>query len=55
MVEKIKEYFEGTRHIKNNDKAKKYILRGGRLVRYNEKFLSNNKKFYNFNFISNLT
>ena len=38
MVVKIKEYFEKTRHIKNNDKSKKYILRGQRNTRYHKKF-----------------
>ena len=55
MVVKFKESFEKTRHIKNNDKSKKYILRGERNTRYHEKILSNKKKFYNFNFISNST
>ena len=44
MVEKVKESFEKTRHIKNNDKSKKYILRGQRNARYHEKILSNKKK-----------
>ena len=37
MIIKIKEYFEKTRHIKNNDKFKKSILRGHRNTRYHEK------------------
>ena len=41
MVVKVKEYFEKTRHVKNNDKSKKYILRGQRNVRYYERILSN--------------
>ena len=44
MVVKIKEYFEKTRHIKNNDKSKKFILRGERNVKYHEKILFNKKK-----------
>ena len=48
MVVKIKEYFEKTIHIKNNDKSKKYILRGQRNARYHEKILSNTKESYNF-------
>ena len=48
MVIKIKESFEKTRHVKNNDKSKKYILRGQRNARYHEKILSNKKKSYNF-------
>ena len=45
MVVKIKEEFEKTTHIKNNDKSKKYILRGERNARFHEKILSNKKKF----------
>ena len=52
MVIKFKESFEKTRHIKNNDKSKKYILRGERNVRYHDRVLSNKTKSYNFNFIS---
>ena len=55
MVVKVKEYFEKTRHGKNNDKSKRYILRGERNMRYYEKILSDKKKSYNFNFISNST
>ena len=44
----MKEYFEKTRHIiKNNDKSKKYILRGQRNAIYQEKILSKKKKSYN--------
>ena len=46
MVVKIKEYFEKTRHVKNNDKSKNFILRGERNTRYHEKILSNKKKSY---------
>ena len=54
MVVKIKESFEKTRHVKNNDKSKKYSLSGQRNVRYHEKILSNKKKSYNFvNFLEN--
>ena len=28
MIVKVKESFEKTGHVKNNDKSKKYILRG---------------------------
>ena len=45
MVVKMKEYFERIRHIKNNNKSKKYILRGQRNTRYHERILSNKKKF----------
>ena len=50
MVVKVKEYFEKTRHDKNNDKSKKYILRGHRKTRYHEKRLSNKKKSCNFTY-----
>ena len=53
MVVKIKEEFEKTRHIKNNGKSKKYILRGERKVRYHDRVLSNKKKSNKINFISN--
>ena len=47
MVVKVKEKYEKTRHVKNNDKNKKYILRGERNVRYHGRILSNKKKSYN--------
>ena len=47
MVVKVKESFEKTKHVKNNDKFKKYILRGHRNTRYYEKILSNKEKSYN--------
>ena len=47
MVVKVKESFEKTRHVKNNDKSKKYILRGQKIARYLEKIISNKKKSYN--------
>ena len=53
MVVKLKENFEKTRHIKIIGKSKKCILRGERIVRYHDRVLSNKKKSYNFNFISN--
>ena len=55
MFVKVKETFEKTRQVKNEDKSKKYILRGQRNARYHEKTLSNKKKSYNINFISNST
>ena len=55
MVVKVKESFEKTRHIKNNDKTKKYILRGERNVKYYDRVLSNKRKSNNINFISNST
>ena len=48
MVVILKEYFEKTRQVKNNDKSKKYILRGHRNASYHEKILSNKKKSYTF-------
>ena len=33
MVVKVEENFEKTRHVKNNDKSKEYILRGQRNLR----------------------
>ena len=47
MVVKPKEYFENTRHVKNKDKSKKYVLRGHRNTRYHEKKLSSKKNSYN--------
>ena len=48
MVLKLKEYFEKTRHVRINDKFKKYILRGERNRKYYNQILSNKKKFYKF-------
>ena len=45
MVVKVKEKFEKTRHVKNNDKSKKYILRGQRNVRYHDRVLSKKRNF----------
>ena len=53
MVVKVKEKYEKTRNIKNNDKSKKYILRGQRDARYHERILSNKKKSYNLNYDEN--
>ena len=47
MVVKVNENFEKTRHVKNTDKSKKYILRGQRSTRYQERILSNKKKSNN--------
>ena len=47
MVIKTKEFFQKNRQVKNNDKSKKYILRGERNTRYHEKILSNKKKSNN--------
>ena len=46
MVVKVKEKFEKTRPFENNDKSKKYILRGQRNVRYHSKILSSKRKSY---------
>ena len=43
MVVTIKEKFEKTRYVKNNDKSKKNILRGQRNVTYHERILPNKK------------
>ena len=51
MVVKVKEYFEKTRLVKNNDKSKKYILRGQRNTRYQEGILSKKKKSYNITYL----
>ena len=48
MVVKVKEKVEKTRHVKNNDKSKKYVLRGQRNASYHERILSNKKKSHNF-------
>ena len=48
MMVKVKEYFEKTRHVKNNDKSKKFILPGERNERYHDRVLSNKKKSFNF-------
>ena len=48
MVVKVKEKFEKTRPVKNNDKSKKYILRGERKVRYHDRILSKKKKSFNY-------
>ena len=49
MVVKVNETFEKTRQVKNNDKFKKYILRGERKVRYHDRILSNKKKAFIYN------
>ena len=48
MVVKVKEKFEKTRPVKNNDKSKNYILRGQRNTRYHNRILSNKMKSYKF-------
>ena len=46
MVVKVKEKIEKTRHVKNFDESKKYILRGERNTRYHDRLLSNRNKSY---------
>ena len=49
MVVKNKKYTsKKTRQVKNNDKSKKYILRGERNAKYHERILSTKKKTNNF-------
>ena len=48
MAVKVKENSENFRHVKNNDKSEKYILRLEKNVRYHDRILSNKKKSYNF-------
>ena len=54
MVVKVKEKFKKRRHVRNNDKSKKCILRGQRNARFYDRILSKTKKsssltyFYNF-------
>ena len=55
MVVKIKESFQKTKQVKNNDKSKKFVLRGQRNAKFHEKILSNKMKSNNINFISNST
>ena len=47
MIVKAEEKYEKTTHVKNNDKSKKYILRGQRNTKYYEKLLSNEKESNN--------
>ena len=51
MIKKYIEKYEKTRNIKNNDKTKKYILRGERNQKYYDKILSKNNQKNNFNHI----
>ena len=47
-VVKGEEYFEKTRHVKNNDKSQNYVLRGQRNTRYHERILPSKMKSYKF-------
>ena len=44
MVVEIKESFEKTKNVKNNDKSKKYILCAQRNTRYHDRNLSKKKE-----------
>ena len=46
MVVKLKENFEKTRHVKNNNKSKKHVSRGERNERYHNRILTNKKCWY---------
>ena len=46
MIVEIKENFEKTRHVKNNDKSEKYILCRKKNTRYHDRILSNKKKSF---------
>ena len=52
MNRKIKEKYEKTRNVKNNDKSKKYILKGQRNANYYDRILLKSKENHKFNFIS---
>ena len=41
----MKEKFEKTKHVKNNEKSKKFILRGERNIKYYERILSKKRNF----------
>ena len=41
---KVKEKFEKTRHVKNNDKSKKFILRREKNVRYLNRVLCKSRE-----------
>ena len=43
MVVKVNDYFEKTRHVKNNDESEKYFQRGRRNTRYNVRVLYNKR------------
>ena len=54
MAVKSKKSFEKTRQVKNNDKSKKYILRGQRNARYHEKILSKKRNLIILSFFSKI-
>ena len=45
MVVEVREKFEKTRHVKNNNKSKKFISRGQGNVRYNDIILCNQQNY----------
>ena len=51
MNKKVKEIYQKTRNVKNNDKSKKFILRGERNQKYYDKTLSKNTQKSNFTHI----
>ena len=48
MDVKLKKSFEKARYVKNNNKLKKYVLRGHTDARYHDGILSIKKKFYTY-------
>ena len=50
MIVKVKEKFEKTRHVKNNEKSKKYILRREKIFRPYDRIPSEAKKPYVFTY-----
>ena len=44
MVLNVKEKFERTRYVSNNDKSKNYIVRGERKARSYNRFLSKSRE-----------
>ena len=50
MVVIVKESFEKTRHVKNDNKSKKHILRGERNVGCHGRIQSNKNKSYIYRF-----
>ena len=55
MVVKIKEFFEKTRQVKKMINLRNTFYEDKETLRYYERVLSNKKKSYNINFISNST
>ena len=53
MIKKYREKYEKTRNIKNNDKSKKYILKGQRNANYYDRIILKSKENHKINFIPN--